>query len=204
MIEAKPWLIQTIQIISNWNMNMNVKGFLGATAILIAGASLCCISQATTYAYVSNADSQDISVFSLDKSNGSLAPVETVSVGATVMPMSFSPDHLRLYAGLRSKPYRVVSFAVNPLDGRLIELGRAPLADSMAYISTDANGRYLFSASYGGNLLAVNQIGADGVVGNVQQTVKTGPMARTGDSCLHQSAHRARSRRTRSTLPLAS
>ncbi|WP_407675309.1 lactonase family protein [Paraburkholderia sprentiae] len=158
-------------------MNMNVKGVLGATAMLIAGASLSCISQAATYAYVSNADSQDISVFSLDKSNGSLAPVETVPVGATVMPMSFSPDHLRLYAGLRSKPYSVVSFAVNPLDGRLIELGRSPLADSMAYISTDANGRYLFSASYGGNLLAVNPIGADGVVGNVQQTVKTGPMA---------------------------
>lgn len=156
---------------------MNVKGILGAGAIMLAGAAVSCISQAATYAYVSNADSQDISVFSLDKSNGSLAAVETVAVGGTVMPMTFSPDHLRLYAGLRSKPYRVVSFAVNPLDGRLIELGKAPLAESMAYVSTDATGRYLFSASYGGNLLAVNRIGADGVVGEVRQTVSTGPMA---------------------------
>ncbi|WP_259460845.1 beta-propeller fold lactonase family protein [Paraburkholderia sp. BL23I1N1] len=144
---------------------------------MLAGAAVPCISQAATYAYVSNADSQDISVFNLDKSNGSMTAVETVGVGGTVMPMSFSPDHLRLYAGLRSKPYRVVSFAVNPLDGRLIELGRAPLADSMAYVSTDATGRYLFSASYGGNLLAVNRIGADGVAGDVQQTIGTGPMA---------------------------
>ncbi|PRY08190.1 beta-propeller fold lactonase family protein [Paraburkholderia sp. BL25I1N1] len=155
---------------------MSVKGVLGVAAIGLA-AVVSSASQAATYAYVSNADSKDISVFSLDKSNGSLTAVETVAVGATVMPMAFSPDHLRLYAGLRSQPYRVVSFAVNPLDGRLIELGRAPLAESMAYVSTDANGRYLFSASYGGNLLAVNRIGADGVVGEVQQIVKTGPMA---------------------------
>ncbi|XBS70308.1 beta-propeller fold lactonase family protein [Acerihabitans sp. KWT182] len=47
----------------------------------------------------------------------------------------------------------------------------------MAYISTDATGRYLFSASYGGNLLAVNPIGPDGLVGNVQQVIPTGPMA---------------------------
>jgi len=156
---------------------MNAKRVVGAIAILFASVSVTSASQAATYAYVSNADSQDISVFQLDKSNGSLAPVETVNVGGTVMPMALSPDHLRLYAGVRSKPYRVVSFAVNPLDGRLIELGNAPLAESMAYISTDATGHYLFSASYGGNMLAVNRIGGNGVVGDVQQTIKTGPMA---------------------------
>jgi 6-phosphogluconolactonase len=156
---------------------MSVKAVTHAVAILFAGVAMSGAAQAATYAYVSNADSQDISVFSLDKSNGALKPVETVAVGGTVMPMAFSPNHLRLYAGLRSKPYRVVSFAVNPLDGHLTELGRAPLAESMAYVSTDASGRYLFSASYGGNLLAVNSIAANGVVGEVRQIVKTGPMA---------------------------
>nr|WP_073426696.1 MULTISPECIES: beta-propeller fold lactonase family protein [Paraburkholderia] len=158
-------------------MSMSVKRALGVAALVLGTAVVSGVSQAATYAYVSNADSQDISVFSLDESNGALAPVQTVAVAGTVMPLALSPDHLRLYAGLRSKPYRVVSFAVNPLDGRLIELARAPLADSMAYVSTDATGRYLLSASYGGNLLAVNPIGRDGVAGDVQQTVKTGPMA---------------------------
>jgi 6-phosphogluconolactonase len=156
---------------------MSVKAVSRAVAILLAGVTMSATVHASTYAYVSNADSQDISVFSLDKSNGALKPVETVSVGGTVMPMAFSPNHLRLYAGLRSKPFGVVSFAVSPLDGRLTELGKAPLAESMAYVSTDASGRYLFSASYGGNLLAVNGIGENGVAGDVQQIVKTGPMA---------------------------
>jgi 6-phosphogluconolactonase len=158
-------------------MSMRVKNALCAVAAVLSSAVLPGVAHAATYAYVSNADSQDISVFSLDKTNGSLAAVQTVAVGGTVMPMALSPDHLRLYAGLRSKPYSVVSFAVNPLDGKLLELGRAPLAESMAYVSTDATGHYLFSASYGGNLLAVNGIRADGTVADVQQTIKTGPMA---------------------------
>lgn len=134
----------------------------------------------TTYVYVSNADSGDISVFRMNDMNdedGGLVAVQTVLVGGTIMPMTLSPDRRRLYAALRSQPYCVVSFALDPLDGRLTELGRAPLAGSMAYLATDAAGRYLLGASYGGNLLAVNRIGSDGVAGDVQQIVGTGPHA---------------------------
>jgi 6-phosphogluconolactonase len=156
---------------------MKMMKIVGAVAVLFAASTAASVAQAATYAYVSNADSKDISVFSLDEANGAMTAVETIAVGGTVMPLALSPDHLRLYAGLRSTPYSAVSFAVNPLDGKLFELGRAPLAESMAYVSTDASGRYLFSASYGGNMVAVNRIGANGVVGDVQQTIKTGPMA---------------------------
>ena len=130
-----------------------------------------------TYVYVSNSESEDISVFRMDETDGRLAAVETVPVGGAIMPMALSPDRRRLYAALRSQPYCVVSFAIDPRDGRLTELGRAPLAESMAYIVTDAAGRYLLGASYGGNLLAVNRIGSDGVAGDVQQIVGTGPNA---------------------------
>ncbi|CAD6513333.1 lactonase family protein [Paraburkholderia sabiae] len=153
------------------------KHALRIVTAAVVGVTVTLAAHASTYVYVSNADSKDISVLALDQANGKLTSVETVSVDGTVMPMALSPDRHRLYAGLRSTPYRVVSFAINPLDGKLIELGRAPLADSMAYVSTDATGRYLFSASYGGNMLAVNAIGADGVAKDVQQTIKTGPMA---------------------------
>jgi 6-phosphogluconolactonase len=164
--------------VSDWSISMKMMKIVGAVAVLFAASTAASVAQAATYAYVSNADSKDISVFSLDEANGAMTAVETIAVGGTVMPLALSPDHLRLYAGLRSTPYSAVSFAVNPLDGKLFELGRAPLAESMAYVSTDASGRYLFSASYGGNMVAVNRIGANGVVGDVQQTIKTGPMAR--------------------------
>jgi 6-phosphogluconolactonase len=56
-------------------------------------------------------------------------------------------------------------------------VGPGPLADSMAYISTDRSGKFLFSASYGGNKVAVNPIGPDGVVQPAQQIVPTEPNA---------------------------
>ena len=45
------------------------------------------VSHAGTMVYVSNADSQEISVLELDRAQGQLKAVETVAVGGTVMPM---------------------------------------------------------------------------------------------------------------------
>jgi 6-phosphogluconolactonase len=130
-----------------------------------------------TVVYVANADSQEISVLALDAATGALSPVEVVAVGGAVMPMALSPDKRVLYAALRSQPYRVVSFAIDPANGRLKKLGEAALADSMANIDTDRSGRWLFAASYGGHKVTVNAIGADGVVGAVEQLLPTPPNA---------------------------
>lgn len=156
---------------------MKTKGTLRHFIFGVLGLAASLAVHAATFVYVANADSRDISVFRTDAQSGALTGIETVPVGGTVMPMALSPDHHKLYAALRSEPYSVVTFAINPLDGKLTELARAPLAQSMAYLSVDESGRYLLSASYGGNLLAVNRIDGNGVVGEVLQTVKTGPMA---------------------------
>lgn len=113
--------------------------------------------------YVSNADSREISVLVLD-STGALTPVESVPVDGTVMPLAISPDRRFLYAGLRSEPFAVTAFAIDPVSGRLAAAAATPLPDNMAYLATDRAGRFLFSASYSGNKIAVNPISADGVV----------------------------------------
>jgi 6-phosphogluconolactonase len=144
-----------------------------ATLLLVAAGA----ANATTVVYVSDADSQEISILQLDKAKGTLEPLDTVKVGGTVMPLAVSPDRRFLYASLRSQPYRVVSFAVDPADGRLKRLGESSLADSMANIDTDRSGRWLFAASYGGAKISVNEIGKDGVVGAVRQVIDTAPNA---------------------------
>jgi len=68
----------------------------------------------------------------------------------------------------------VLSFAIDPKSGHLAYRGRGPLADSMANIATDRSGQFLFSASYGGNKVAINPIGADGIVGGAKQVIPTG------------------------------
>ena len=132
---------------------------------------------AATYVYVSNADSQEISVLQMDRASGSLTAIETVNVGGTAMPMAISPDKRVLYVALRSQPFRVASFAIDTSSGKLKKLGEAPLADSMANIDVDRTGRWLFAASYGGNKITVNAIDKDGLVGAVQQLIATKPNA---------------------------
>ena len=148
-------------------------------AAIVAGGLLAAAlpALAGTFVYVSNADSQELSVLAFDRSTGRLSPVETLAVGGTVMPLAVSPDKRFLYAALRSQPFRVVSFAIDPAGGRLKKLGEAPLADSMANIDVDASGKWLFAASYPGHKITVNSIDGNGVVGAIQQLIPTAPNA---------------------------
>jgi 6-phosphogluconolactonase len=159
---------------------VNLKSVFGVVALLGAGLFMSAAS-AATFVYVGNSDSQDITILEL-KSNGDLTPVETTAVPGPAkpgssLPMAVSPDKKRLYAGLRNEPYSVVAFSIDAKTGKLKAIGPGPLADSMAYISTDRTGKYLFSASYGGNKIAVSQIGPDGVVQPALQVMPTQPNA---------------------------
>jgi 6-phosphogluconolactonase len=158
---------------------VNLKSVAGIIAVL--AASFMSPSSAATFVYVGNADSQDITVLEL-KSNGDLTPVETAAVPGPAkpgssLPLAVSPDKKRLYAGLRNEPYSAVTFTIDGKTGKLKPAGSGPLADSMAYVATDRSGKFLLSASYGGNKVAVNAIGPDGVVRPAQQIVPTQPNA---------------------------
>jgi len=131
----------------------------------------------TTVVYVSNADSGDLSVLALDEGAGTLSPLQRVEVGGNVMPLAVRPDRRVLYAGRRSEPLAVVAFEIDAHNGLLSRLGEAPLPASMAYLSTDATARWLFSASYGGNLIAVNPLAADGTPHAATLQIATGPKA---------------------------
>ncbi|MES2462300.1 MAG: beta-propeller fold lactonase family protein [Armatimonadota bacterium] len=139
------------------------------------------IVEASTFVYVGNSDSQDVTVLEL-LSSGELRPIASVAVPGPSkpggsLPIAVAPDKKFLYVGLRNEPYSVASFSINGKTGILTYIGSVPLADSMAYISTDRTGRFLLSASYGGNKVTVNPIGSNGLVGAVQQTVTDVPKA---------------------------
>jgi 6-phosphogluconolactonase len=118
---------------------------------------------AATFVYVSNADDGDIGVYAL-KADGSLAPGARVPANKIVMPMAVSPDKRFLYAAVRTKPYSVYVYAIDSGTGALKPLASSPLAESFPYISLDKTGRFLFGASYGGHVVSVNAVGADGRV----------------------------------------
>ena len=120
-------------------------------------------AHAATYVYVSNAEDGDIGMYTME-SDGTLKPGARVEAGKPVMPMSVSPDKRFLFAAVRTKPYTVVTYAIDRKTGALKQLSKGPLAESFPYIHVDKTGRYLLGASYGGHLVSVNAIGKDGKV----------------------------------------
>ena len=157
------------------------RRLLGLLAsIMLTSAGLPAL--ADTFAYVGNADSNEIGVFRLDPASGDMALVETVPLAGvdkpgSSTPLAVSPDKRHLFVGVRSEPLQALTFAIDPGTGRLKQLGSGPLAASMPSIETDKSGRFLLSASYSGNKVAVNPIGADGIVQPATQVVPTRPKA---------------------------
>ncbi len=134
---------------------------VAALAVCTAGGAP---ASAKTFVYVSNAQDGNIDAYAMDKSSGALKPIGKVEAGKLVMPMAVSPNKKFLYAVMRSEPFRVATYAINPETGALMQQATAPLPDSMPYVSVDATGRFLFTASYGGDKIAVSPIGESGLV----------------------------------------
>ena len=129
-----------------------------------------------TLVFVSCADSGELHVLHLASDTRQLHTEQVLALGGQLMPMALSPDGTRLYVARRSDPLAVVTLAVDARAGRAEVLAEAPLPASMAHVSTDATGRWLLSASYGADLVAVQAIAADGVVvaGRETATYATG------------------------------
>lgn len=147
---------------------------LGLASAMLAGL-LAMPASAKTMVYVSNSVDGDISVYAMDAASGALSPMARVPAGKVVMPMAVSPDKKHLYAVVRSDPPRVLTYAIDPQSGALKQVAEAPLPDSMPNVQTDRTGRFLFTASYSGDKLAVNPIDADGrVTQPAKQVIPTG------------------------------
>ncbi len=115
---------------------------------------------ARSFVYVSAAQGGVIDIFALDEAGG-LTAIGSCPAGPLVMPMAVSPDGRRLHAAVRSEPFRLLTFAIDPETGLLAETANAPLPASMPAIAMLGD-RLLLAASYGSNLLALHEADGDG------------------------------------------
>jgi 6-phosphogluconolactonase len=134
-----------------------------------------------TYVYVSECESQQISVLRMSAETGKLTKIQTVTVGGRVMPMAISPDRRFLFAALRNEPYAIASFAIDAVDGTLTSLGLTPAPESTVYICTDHTGRFLLGAcnppdhARRTGLVTINAIGPQGCVQIPPTVMRTPP-----------------------------
>ena len=150
-----------------------MKRFTLITGVVVAALVACAgAAQAATFVYVSNAEDGNIGMYTLQP-DGTLQPGPRVDAGKPVMPMSVSPDKRFLFAAVRSKPFTVITYSIDPKTGALKQLSAAPLAESFPYIHVDKTGRWLLAASYGGHLVSVNAVAKDGKVSEPIQVIPT-------------------------------
>ena len=141
----------------------------------VASMAPVTLARADTFVYVSAATEGKIDAYKMDEASGTLTAIGDVVAGSAVMPMTVSPDRTHLYAVVRSQPYRVLTYAIDPSSGSLTEKASAALPDSMPYVSIDPAGKLLFFASYGGNKIATLPVGYGGLVKDgAKQVVLTG------------------------------
>jgi 6-phosphogluconolactonase len=146
------------------------------------------MSQAATFVYVSEAEDAAIAAYAMDAKTGALTAIGKAQAGETVMPMAVAPNKKFLYAVVRSEPMRVITYAIDGTGGALTQKATAPLPDSMAYVATDRSGRFLLTASYGGDKVAVSPVGSDGLV--TAAAIQVLPTGRNAHSILADRTNR--------------
>jgi 6-phosphogluconolactonase len=128
------------------------------------------MAAARSFVYVSNAADGDISSYAMQP-DGTLQPGARAKAADVVGPLAVSPDRRFLYAAVRSKPYSVHVYAIDPVSGALRPHSVSPLAESFPYIALDKSGRWLLGASYHANLISLNAVGDDGHVASAPRQV---------------------------------
>ena len=119
--------------------------------------------------YTASPESQQIHVWRLND-EGTLTLVQVVDVPGQVQPMVVSPDKRFLYVGVRPE-FRVLAYRIAPEDGALTFTAEAALSGSPTHISTDRQGRFLFTASYNAGSVSVTPLN-DGLPGEVTTLVE--------------------------------
>ena len=111
--------------------------------------------------YVSCAQSREIQVFSLADDSGEVSLRQRVATAGAPNPLRLSDDGRILFAGTRSDD-ALDAFAIDAGNGGVVLLGSVPTPGGATYVSFDRGRRFAFCASYGGNLLAVFPLDAQG------------------------------------------
>lgn len=148
----------------NWSDRIRVLRvhFASLVVLGVMAASLPA-AMSTEFVYCSAAEDQQIAVFQLDPTDGTLKPVERVAVPGQPGALTQSPDGHFLFAAMRSTG-QIAGFRISKDTGKLKLINVVDGGADPAQISTDRSGRYLMTAYYVAAQVTVHQIAMDGTL----------------------------------------
>lgn len=114
--------------------------------------------------YVSVQHDDKIAIFEMDHSSGRLQEQGTISVNQPA-PLAIDPERNYLFAGKRNpEHFGISSFRIDRGSGDLSPINSIQLDGDPVHISTDRKGKFLLSAYYYQEKVAVHRIGNGGTV----------------------------------------
>lgn len=165
------------------------RGFIKGAAALSIASSVPAVAQAPksrphsnkTLAYVGcytgavgdGSNGKGIYLFEMDSQTGALSPIKLTAEAASPSWLSLHPSGRYLYAANEVTNFdgtngSVSAYAVDRASGDLRLLNTlSSEGGGPAYLTTDADGKYVFVANYAGGSIAVFPILADGSLGRV-------------------------------------
>ena len=119
------------------------------------------------YMYLSLQEEDRIAVMSMDPSSGELLHLRDVPLEGRPAPLAVDPRRRFLFAGRRlAGDYGLTSFRIDRLDGALSPIGGVSMPGDPVHITTDRTGRFLLSAYYYQEKVAVHPIDGSGALGH--------------------------------------
>ena len=131
------------------------------------------------FVYLSVADEDKVSIFSMDSEHGKLTFREDVTTPGGPGPLAADPRLEYLYAGIRSTR-KLSTFRIDHASGGLSPIDTVSLPSDPCFLTTDRTGRFLLSSYYKAGRAAVHPIGGDGVAG--EPTIEWIPTAEKAHS----------------------
>nr|WP_244310082.1 beta-propeller fold lactonase family protein [Leptospira mtsangambouensis] len=144
-------LINSFTIDANTGV-LNASGFVAAGG----GPESMAISPNQKFLTVANRNTNNISQFLINPTNGNLTLVDTVlSGGNTPISVNYHPTKDLIY--IRNSDNFSI-FSVNPLTGNVTLVHSIPMAYASGHFLIDYFGNFLYDAFYNGNLIESYQI----------------------------------------------
>ena len=129
------------------------------------------------HAYITVSSDDRILKYRMDPDSGDLDFEYSIHAEGGPGPLAVDPRQEYLYLSRRGAR-EISTYAIDSATGGIALLGSVSVDADACYVSTDRNGRFLLSASYGGGVAAVHAIRGDGTLSDSPvQTVKTLPKA---------------------------
>lgn len=164
-----------------------MRSIIPAAALSLTVFVTAIEAEAGQWLFASLLEEKQIVTFERDAESGELTRRLVTDCPAEPACMAVSPDRRTLFVSFRSTG-QLASFRIDPGSGRLTPLSVVEGGEDPAYLLPDRTGRFLLSAYYQANKVAVHALDSDGAIS--AEPLQTIPTAEHAHGIAIDSANR--------------